>query len=128
MDLKHEFHGCVCWDYVGGDRFAFLLCIGHLEPEQGGVLDGCVRHAGGFVGPWQAGLGLLVLDLLILLVLDLLVLALLDLLVLDLLILLVFLVLDLLVLDLLVLNLLVLNLLVLVCWCLCAAASLMLPL
>ena len=45
---------------VGGDRFAFLLCIGHLEPEQGGVLDGCVRHAGGFVGPWQAGLRLLV--------------------------------------------------------------------
>jgi hypothetical protein len=102
MDLEH---GCVCWDYVGGDRLALLLCIGHLEPEHGGVLDGCVRHGGGLVGPRQAGLRLLVLDLLVLLVLNLLVL-------------------DLLVLDLLDL----LDLLVLDCCRFCAATSVPLPL
>ena len=98
MDLEH---GCVCWDYVRGDRLALLLCIGH-QSEHGGVLDGCVRHGGGLVGPRQAGLRLLVLDLLVLLVLNLLVL---DLLVLDLL--------DLLVLD---------------CCRFCAATSVPLPL
>ena len=27
---------------AGGYRLTMLLCIGHLEPEQGGVLDECV--------------------------------------------------------------------------------------